>query len=124
MGVGAWLLNIISMAMLDYRRLICTFRHGGTTIASSLGQKPEVKFDLEAGEPLLEDEDNEDNIDYRAQNRARMCSVGLRGLTTILGLVSFTCSIFIWRLVQYQETSDLVDECGSFVYGLAYWLIW
>jgi len=123
-GISTWLVNLSVVAVQNWRRILCSVHQGQTTVASTLGQKPQVKFDLEAGQPLLEEGEGEEEERDGQEGVVLRITILLKFIQVVIGFVSFYIFAGVWWIVQNTESPELVDECGSFIYTLAYWFIW
>jgi len=120
-GIISWGLNLLVLMVQNNTYVLCQLRAGSHAVGAGLGHKPEIQFDLEAGEPLLDAEQQPAQV---SEQHARLCTGILKVAQVIAGFVSFAACIVIWNMVQTNEVELLRDECGGFVYGLSFWLIY
>merc|ERR1712046_425809 len=122
-GVSAWLCNLLGVMAMNYRRLLCSLRAGQHTMENMV-QKPAVKFDMEAGEPLLEDEEEEEEGADGINPYVLSCFATTKAIQVMIGIASIIACGNIWWLIEYQSPDDLRGECGDQMYSIAFWLIW
>lgn len=119
-SVCSWLLGLIVQLVMHVREFRRTMAMGGTAVESTYS-KVVPKFDLEAGEPLLEEEVQPEDI----SNQLKLVFLGIiQCVITGVAIVTLYCGIHAWSLIHYTAEDTLRGQCGDWAYGVSYWCIW
>lgn len=125
LGIGSWALGIVFEAARNHKTLSRALCAGRGVVGSAI-TSPQVKFDLEIGEPLLEEDVDDDETGDVGGNAPRLvlCTMVLVQLgRSFVGFASIWYGGHIWYAMQYEDT-QVRGDCGEWAYTMTWWCNW